>query len=39
MVEAAQRYEFQTGNTVLNPLHALVDSMIVQLELSSLSGF
>lgn len=38
MVEAAQRYEFQTGNTVLNPLHALVDSMIVQLELSSLSG-
>lgn len=38
MVEAARRYELQTGHTVLNPLHALVDSMIDQLELSSLSG-
>ncbi|PRS42556.1 hypothetical protein C6W19_04320 [Bacillus sp. RJGP41] len=38
MVEAARRYELQTGQTVLNPLHALVDSMIDQLELSSLSG-
>ncbi|MBT2663899.1 hypothetical protein J7J00_00010 [Bacillus sp. ISL-4] len=38
MVEAAKRYELQTGMTVLNPLDALVDSMINQLELSSLSG-
>ncbi|WP_076369121.1 hypothetical protein [Peribacillus simplex] len=38
MVEAAKRYELQTGMTVLNPLNALVDSMIDQLELRSLSG-
>ncbi|MCM3675055.1 hypothetical protein M3699_14465 [Peribacillus simplex] len=38
MVQAAKRYELQTGKIVLNPLDALVDSMIVQLELSSLSG-
>lgn len=38
MVEAAKRYELQTGKTILNPLDALVDSMINQLELSSLSG-
>lgn len=38
MVEAAKRYELQTGMTVLNPLNALVDSMIVQLKLRSSSG-
>ncbi|MGG0790385.1 hypothetical protein ABE132_17045 [Peribacillus simplex] len=38
MVEAAKRYELRTGKTILNPLDALVDSMINQLELSSLSG-
>ncbi len=37
MVEAAMRYELETGKTVLNPLHALVDYMIDQLELRSLS--
>jgi hypothetical protein len=37
MVEAAMRYELETGKTVLNPLHALVDYMIKQLELRSLS--
>lgn len=36
MVEAAMRYELETGKTVLNPLHALVDYMIDQLELRSL---
>lgn len=38
MVDAAKRYEFQTGRAILNPLQALVDSMINQLKLSSLNG-
>lgn len=37
MVEAAMSYELETGKAVLNPLHALVDYMIDQLELRSLS--
>lgn len=36
MVEAAERYELQTGTIILNPLRSLVDTIIDQLKLSSL---